>query len=167
MDASTQDIRRAFRAKVPALHPDRFAGASKEVQDEATLAFQELCEAYETLMNRSKRIQYDRAIQIPQGLVDLLRLPAGTRAMARLLSRAPKQARHGDDCVVVVPVPEAILNSGGSVADQDTLPSGLDPLFIPPCAHAMPWAQVEESGEPGENEGERGDLFILLIPKDV
>jgi hypothetical protein len=52
-DASTETIRKAFRRKVVHVHPD------KNARPDAAFQFYELHQAYETLINPSKRIFYD------------------------------------------------------------------------------------------------------------
>lgn len=166
MDASTEEIRRGFREKAHALHPDRFAnlGESKQQQAERARVFQQLREAYETLIDKRKRLAYDRAIRVPQGLADLVRLPEGRRAMARLLPRAPKQAQDGEDQLVVIETSIALLRTGGVLEMGEILPPDFDPLHVPIDVIDMPWARLGELGNPGENEGNRGDLYLLLIP---
>lgn len=166
MDASTDDIRRGFRERAHVLHPDRFAklGESKEQQAERARVFQELRDAYETLIDKRKRQAYDRAIRVPQGLADLVRLPEGRRAMARLLPRASKQAREGEDRLVLIKAPLTLLRTGGALELTAILPPEFDPLLVPPDALDMPWARLGELGNPGENEGNPGDLYLLLIP---
>ncbi len=166
MDASTDDIRRGFREKAQVLHPDRFAklGESKEQQTERARVFQQLRDAYETLIDERKRRAYDRLIQVPQGLADLVRLPEGRRAMARLLPRATKQAREGEDRLVLIEAPLSLLRTGGVLELTVISLPGYDPLFVPPNALDMPWAHLSELGNPGENEGNPGNLYLLLIP---
>lgn len=166
MDASENDIRRAFREKVQSLHPDRFArlDESKDEQAERSRVFQAIRDAYDTLKEKRKRQRYDRAIQIPQGLADLARLVQGRRALSRLLPRATKQACDGEDRIVIVSVPAAVLRKGGAIDLSEVVPSEFDPLLVPPDALDMPWAHFDELGHPGENEGNPGDLYLLLIP---
>jgi hypothetical protein len=53
-DASTKDIKRAFRDKAKRLHPD-IAGSGAEEE------MRKLLTAYEVLVNRDRRYEYDRA----------------------------------------------------------------------------------------------------------
>ncbi|MFA4846166.1 MAG: J domain-containing protein, partial [Patescibacteria group bacterium] len=165
MDASTVSITKAFRDKARALHPDRFdhRGESKDQQAERSRVFHELRAAYDTLKDKRKRVAYDRVIQVPQGLMGLVQMPQGRRAMARLLPRAPLQAREGEDHIVLVRAPSELFHSGGLVQMTGILPSELDPLLVPIGASDMPWATIHELGEPGENEGNRGDLAIFFV----
>ncbi|HEY9718182.1 MAG TPA: DnaJ domain-containing protein, partial [Trichormus sp.] len=52
-DASSEEIKKAFRSRARSLHPD-----NKDSGDEA--AFKELAEAYEVLSDQTKRATYDR-----------------------------------------------------------------------------------------------------------
>ena len=117
-DATKEQIRTAFREKIALVHPDKFAYAKETGANAAyrNHRFAALKKAHETLSDRRRRYEYDRSIRVPQGLADLLDLPQGRRAMARLLPRAPKQARDGEDLVAFVRVPPSTLFSGG-VAD--------------------------------------------------
>lgn len=168
-DATAEEIRKAYLAKAARLHPDRFAGA-KETEEETrnrNRQFKEVGEAYAVLSDARARYRYDRAIRVPQGLADLLATPHGQRAMARLLPRAPKQSRNGEDLVVIAQVPAATLVTGGAIVVAPTdLPNVFEALFFPPNANKTPWARLPDHGEPGENGGIAGDLFILLVPTD-
>jgi len=166
-DATAGEIRKAFRAKAARLHPDRFASAGESVEEtrHRDAQFTALQRAYRTLSDRQARYEYDRSIQIPQGLGDLLATPQGMRAMGRLLPRAPKQARDGDDLVTVVRVPSSVLATGGAVSTPDAVPCEFDPFLIPADARKTPWGRLSEHGEKGENDGTDGDLFILVVPE--
>lgn len=50
-DASSEDIKTAYRETAQILHPDRFAG-NKKLQDRATEQFKNLQEAYDILMGK-------------------------------------------------------------------------------------------------------------------
>ncbi|MBI4437415.1 J domain-containing protein [Candidatus Uhrbacteria bacterium] len=165
-DASRAEIRRAFRARAQDAHPDRFAHLTESQAEQAQRehAFQELLDAYTTLMDKRARARYDRLIQIPQGLLGLVQTPQGRRAVARLVPRAPLQARDGEDHVVLIRAPAELLLNGGLCQMTDVLPPELDPLLVPSGARHTPWAKIEELGEPGENEGNRGDLFLFFFP---
>ncbi|MEI6511295.1 MAG: DnaJ domain-containing protein [Candidatus Uhrbacteria bacterium] len=167
-DATAVEIRNAYRKKVATLHPDRFAKVVEptEATDERNRRFAEARTAYETLSNSRNRYLYDRRNRVPQGLGDLLATPQGQRAMARLLPRAPKQSRDGNDRVIIAPVPMDTLANGGAIDAPAGLPDEFDLLFLPPNAGKTPWARLPERGEPGENDGTAGDLYVLLVPTD-
>lgn len=165
MDAEQKEIRRAFLAKARELHPDRFLNQSEsnEVQGIRDQQFATLRNAYETLFSPRRREQYDRTIRIPEGFADLLTLALGERALARILPRAVKQVRNGEDLLLVVPVESELAHGGGAISIEG-FPHELDPLYFPPSVEKIPWGQVKDRGERGENDGEAGDLFILIIP---
>ncbi len=164
MDAEQDEIRKAFRAKARELHPDRFANQheSKEVQGIRGQQFALLRDAYETLSSSRRREYYDRTIRVPEGFADLLALPEGRRAIARILPRAPKQVRDGEDLLFIVPVEGELARLGGAISIEG-FPPELEPLFIPSNVENVPWGHVKERGERGENDGEAGDLFILIV----
>ena len=66
IDASSEDIKKAFRQLAMRYHPDRNPANPKETEDK----FKEINEAYEVLGDEQKRWQYDR-------MVGLLRYPRG------------------------------------------------------------------------------------------
>ncbi len=165
-DATAEEVRKAYRKTVAALHPDRFANAveSAEASDERNRRFAEARDAYETLSDSRKRYLYDRRNQVPQGLGDLLATPRGMRAMGRLLPRAPRQARDGEDLVTVVRVAPSTLANGGGIGPPDAFPPGFDPLFLPADVRKVPLGRLPEQGTKGENGGADGDLFVLVVP---
>jgi DnaJ-class molecular chaperone len=57
-DASTCDVKQAFRNLALQFHPDRHVHASKYVKEIAIHRFKELSEAYEVLSNEHKRTMY-------------------------------------------------------------------------------------------------------------
>lgn len=59
-DASTAEVKKAFREKVKILHPDRQQGQSSEA---ATKQYREVVDAYRVLRDPEKRKKYDRSPQ--------------------------------------------------------------------------------------------------------
>ena len=57
--AAHDEIRRAFRARVRACHPDRVANLDEDIQDLAKEKMVALNEAYAVLRNRERRAAYD------------------------------------------------------------------------------------------------------------
>ena len=67
--ASDDDIKKAYRKKVVAYHPDKFAGASEKEKKDAEAMCKEINHAYEVLSNKEKRANYDQfgSEEGPQG----------------------------------------------------------------------------------------------------
>ncbi len=166
MDATAEEIKRAYRRAAAAVHPDRFANVSESKAETAERArrFGEMRTAYETLSDRRQRSNYDRSIQVPQGLGDMLATPHGQRAMDRLLPRASKQARDGNDLLVVARASASVMEAGGVLESLVGIPEGFDQLHVPSGASQASWGRFAGRGEPREHDGEPGDLFLLLIP---
>jgi hypothetical protein len=59
-DATTEDIKRAFRTEIARYHPDKVQHLGKEFQTMAATRAAQLTEAYRTLMNPELRAEYDR-----------------------------------------------------------------------------------------------------------
>ena len=55
--ASDDDIKKAYRKKVVAYHPDKFAGASEKEKKDAEAMCKEINHAYEVLSNKEKTRQ--------------------------------------------------------------------------------------------------------------
>lgn len=62
-DASTESIRRAFRARALELHPDKQTGADDKARYDAEIRFKELNEAYRVLSDPKSRRMYDNPEQ--------------------------------------------------------------------------------------------------------
>jgi molecular chaperone DnaJ len=61
-DVTAQEIKRAYRRLAKTQHPDAQASRDSDAHEEATEEMMRLNEAYETLMDKSKRAEYDRRI---------------------------------------------------------------------------------------------------------
>ena len=77
IDASSEDIKKAFRQLAMRYHPDRNPANPKETEDK----FKEINEAYEVLGDEQKRWQYDR-------MVGLLRYPRGERVVKDIFNES-------------------------------------------------------------------------------
>ncbi|OWM76762.1 hypothetical protein CDL15_Pgr004974 [Punica granatum] len=56
-----EEIKEAFRKLTMRFHPSRYSQASKAVKDDATLRFNQLCEAYEILIDSGLFLPQDKA----------------------------------------------------------------------------------------------------------
>jgi curved DNA-binding protein CbpA len=59
--ASTEDVKRSFRAQIARYHPDKVQHLGKEFQSLAAARAAELTEAYRILSDEGRRAEYDRA----------------------------------------------------------------------------------------------------------
>jgi curved DNA-binding protein CbpA len=59
-DASSEDVKRAFRMQIARYHPDKVHHLGKEFQELAQTRAAELTAAYSTLSDRARRAEYDR-----------------------------------------------------------------------------------------------------------
>ena len=86
--ASTDEVKRAFRAQIARYHPDKVQHLGKEFQAMAAERAAELTEAYRILSDDGRRAEYDRARSAAPG--------AGTTTApaAPSASRAPEAERH-------------------------------------------------------------------------
>ncbi|GAB2218675.1 hypothetical protein Droror1_Dr00001902 [Drosera rotundifolia] len=64
-DASSSDIRSAYRKLALKWHPDRWAGKTASVAAEAKRRFQQIQEAYSVLSDQGKRSMYDAGFYDP------------------------------------------------------------------------------------------------------
>jgi curved DNA-binding protein CbpA len=60
-EASTEDVKRSFRAQIARYHPDKVQHLGKEFQSLAADRAAELTEAYRILSDSGRRAEYDRA----------------------------------------------------------------------------------------------------------
>ena len=58
--ATDDEIKKAYRKKVVAYHPDKFAGASEKEKKDAEAKCKEINHAYEVLSDKQKRANYDQ-----------------------------------------------------------------------------------------------------------
>lgn len=66
-DASSEDIRRAYRKLAMRWHPDRWTRkATTSLLDEAKAKFQQIQEAYSVLSDRRKKTMYDAGLYNPE-----------------------------------------------------------------------------------------------------
>ncbi len=88
-EATVDQIKAAFRQLARTRHPDRFAGATRA---RAEVEFQEITEAYNTLLDPERRSRYDRTLTTT-GVAP----PTNPKDIARaLLGRAVGLMKNGD-----------------------------------------------------------------------
>jgi curved DNA-binding protein CbpA len=85
-DASTADVKRAFRLFARKFHPDRFAEAPDAKRERATRIYRRGSEAYQVLTDPIARKAYDDGLARGR-----LRLTADERERARAEAEAPKR----------------------------------------------------------------------------
>ncbi len=61
-DASVDEIKRAFRREIARYHPDKVQHLGKEFQDIAATKAAELTQAYKTLTDSARRLEYDEQL---------------------------------------------------------------------------------------------------------
>lgn len=64
-NATSDEMKRAYRRQMALYHPDRFAGASPEAQTYASRRAQRINEAYAVLTDFSARVHYNRSLPDP------------------------------------------------------------------------------------------------------
>lgn len=189
-NASTDDIKKAYRKLAHKYHPD----VSKE--PEAERKFKEVAEAYATLKDPEKRQDYDSLGKRPAGeafspppewqryygagasafddveLSDILgAFRSGGRSSQR---RGPGASPFpGQDFEVAVAVPVEVIHSGGETEvsvempeyDARGLPHRVPRTFrvkIPKGALEGQCLRLAGKGGPGRHGGKPGDLYIVL-----
>lgn len=148
--ASTEELRKAYRAIARASHPDKNPGNA-----EAAARFNEATEAYTVLSDPGKRARYDRSNSAPQTLHDLFMRPAGLRLFSALLPSAPKASQQGGHAVV-----SGEIRDGKVVVEQRE-------FFVPSTGPTPRWLRIIGAGGEGRNAGEPGDLFVALNKKGM
>lgn len=78
--ATSDDIKKAFRAEIARYHPDKVQHLGKEFQEMAATRAAQLTEAYRTLMNPELRSQYDQLHAA--GAAELHTPPPGSTSQA-------------------------------------------------------------------------------------
>ena len=190
-NASTADIKKAYRKLAHQYHPD----ISKDPKGEEK--FKEVAEAYATLKDDEKRKEYDALGRRPAGqefspppswqqefgagasafddvdLADILKsFRPGARGAGRQQSRASMQM-PGDDYSVNVDIALEKVYSGGETDvsvelpeyDAHGLPHRVERTFrvtIPKGASQGQRLRLAGKGGPGRNGGKAGDLYVVL-----
>jgi DnaJ family protein C protein 9 len=67
-DASTDDIKKAYRRSALRFHPDKHVTASEDAKQAASLRFQQVGFAYAVLGDEKRRAHYDKTGKTSEGL---------------------------------------------------------------------------------------------------
>ena len=148
--ASAEQIRKAFQELARTCHPDTHPD-----DEAATTRYKEINGAKEILLDPGKRALYDGQTREISGLSDLLARPPGAAAVQRAIPTAPKALRNGGDRMVVGRLP----TDGETTVE---LPSGQQ-IDVPPGFRVPACGIAPHQGSPGENGGNPGTLFVLLV----
>lgn len=98
MDASSEDLKKAYLRVARECHPDRNGDNPSAVE-----RFKRAAEALAILSDKDKRRAYDRSILAPQSVTDLLlRNQAGHRLISPLLPKAPAEPKPGTHLATVI-----------------------------------------------------------------
>lgn len=190
-NASTDDIKKAYRKLAHKYHPD----ISKDPQAEQK--FKEVAEAYATLKDSDKRQEYDNLGRRPSGAdfapppewqryygagasafddVDLSDILGAFRSGGRGSGHGhgrSASAFPGQDFEVSVAVPVEVIYSGGETEvsvelpeyDARGLPHRVPRTFrvkIPKGATEGQRLRLAGKGGPGRHGGKAGDLYIIV-----
>jgi len=158
-NASTREIKNAYRKKARECHPDRTGS-------DGTDAFRLITRAYAILSDPDKREEYDKGFRPVTSIQDLYaRRHEGKKVMEIMLPSAPAAKQVGPDLYMMVSVGTEVLLQGGTVTI--TLPGAEDELVlhVPPRAKELSWCRLPHKGSPGRNGADSGDLWIQLKEK--
>ena len=108
-DASTEEVKRAFRAQIARYHPDKVQHLGREFQAMAADRAADLTEAYRILSHDGRRAEYDLA----RGTTSGEPAPATTRASAQPAS-APEPASRDEP----PPPPTSEPQTGGQFKQE-------------------------------------------------
>ena len=157
-DATSVEIKRAYRRPAMQLHPDT-AGEDSDV----ARRWGEVSEAYATLIDQAKRRKYDLGNEPIDSLTALFQRPDGLRHLDAMLPSAPLAAKPGVTTACVVEVSKEIMQSGG-ILDVPLL-SRSEPIEVPKNATRLRFGRLAGLGEPGKNGGKDGDRLVILVPR--
>lgn len=149
-DATEDQIKRAYRKIARDTHPDTHPD-----DPVAERRFKEATEAYEVLVDPSRRTVYDRERRPAVSLQDLLIRPVGARVVDSLIPHAPAARRDGAHQIVCLP------EADGHVTFRDPRDPTQELTVPVPPVHRL--VRVVEMGAAGTGGGSRGDLFILPL----
>lgn len=162
--ATPAEIKRAYRAIARECHPDIVGSDADQLA-----RFQTATEAYDVLSDPMKRRIYDHGFQ-PASSIEALLLdrPIGSTLVGLSLPSAPMAKQGGVDAVIVMALPAAMLEEGGSIAWPEYTADGrieaIASFQVPAGANKLPWCRLAGLGAPGRNGGDPGDLYVLVVP---
>ncbi|MFH1946657.1 MAG: J domain-containing protein [Candidatus Magasanikbacteria bacterium] len=164
-NASTEEVKRAYRRVARECHPDYFP------DDElAKTRFHKAWEAYSVLSDSDQRQQYDKLIAPPESLTDLfINDPVGQKVVEIMIEHAPVASVDGVDTTAVLEVRESedsILVPPTYESEVEVL---LDLLTAPEAREdalgsrtKVIWLHRPSFGEVGQNNGKRGDQWVAF-----
>ncbi len=156
-DADPKQIKRAFRKISLKFHPDKNPG-----DKEADECFRLAAEAYEILLDEKARLIYDRKVKPPETLLDLFDTAGGKKALERFVPKGRTTVARGADQVRAIRLESGSLRKGTLLTYKH---NGKDlQVRVPPTKEKYYTACEPGKGEQGQNEGEPGDLILVIIP---
>ncbi len=157
--ASSEAIKRAYRAVVGQTHEDRLQGLPDAEREEKGRKYREAVQAYQVLRDPVARQRFDRRFAPVRSLRDLLLRPSGERVGSQLFAHGLKEPGRGEDLLSLVTVPAADWRPGALVQVR----VGEETVRVPvPTDLARRWLRFEGRGTPGSNGGSAGDLFVQV-----
>lgn len=164
--ASATEIKRAYRVLALKCHPDRNPGDLAAEQQ-----FKDLSEAYEILGDTKKRSTYDTFRRAIESVPDLFARHDTGRHLLEVMLPSSRSAKVGGvHGVMVKRVSSQLLIDGGSVFvsmpkyDTESEVRKVR-ITVTPGTGSPRWLRFSERGFPGQNGGNAGDLWIVLIPQ--
>jgi curved DNA-binding protein CbpA len=129
-DATFDEIRRAYRQKAFALHPDRMIDQPAEAVKKASEEFAEVAQAWEILRDENRRQSYDRGVRMEPGLgerhkdfdgtevgVDDILIASVFAGARRVFSNVSKGSMGWDAALLVIGVAKERLDGAGSTSE--------------------------------------------------
>jgi len=158
---SQKEIKAAYRRVAAKLHPD------KGTQNHG--AFDEAAGAYRILSDEKSKIEYDKLFEPYSSVQDLfLRHVAQSRRMLEVRLPMPRAAkRRGGDVLIIKKVTSKVLLEGGTIKVEITwhaMPT-TDEVAIKGGESKIRFCRHKFLGNPGVNNGQNGDLILVVIPE--
>jgi curved DNA-binding protein len=184
-DAGLEEVRRAFRGRVMADHPDRPGGDAQRF-NEALLAYRFLQAKFqaagvtakaptpaapvsvtitpkEAFTGGERRLptqgQPDRVVTLPAGLRDGDRLRVGDDVYEVHIRNRSELRADGDDLHLTVNAPSDLMHNGGRLAIQT--PAGPRHIYV--ARQSGPVICLNGQGLPATRSHARGSLYVHLF----